>query len=274
MSIEQVAINAAQFYRGRGLSKDAAVAIVSGQGHQSTETPGALNPSGAYGISSWNGPRQERLANYATVYKLPVGELTTQLGFTLTEMANSYPKSWAAINSAETYASIIPVIVAEYENPADHQKEIIAAMEFAPGLMAALPVAAAPVPLPLPSTAPQSAPAPQAQPAPAQAPVPAPRPVSHPLPLPTFPFPLPGLPAMPPIDPALVTQLLTILAPVVESIMSGLIKGLISQLTATASPTATSATPLATAAGIPSELLTSLGPLVQQMVAAELAKIK
>lgn len=113
------------------------------QGYQSTETPGVLNPHGAYGIPSLNGPRQKDLLDYATKHNLPVDNLDTQLDFVMTEIANSYPKSWAAVRSSASYKSIIPIIVDEYENPKDKQKEINGALVIAAAL-AALPLQQAP----------------------------------------------------------------------------------------------------------------------------------
>ena len=39
-------------------------------GTQPSENGGGLNPDGAYGMSQWNGARQDNLANYA---KVPMG---------------------------------------------------------------------------------------------------------------------------------------------------------------------------------------------------------
>ncbi len=202
--IPQVAVGAVQFYRSRGISKDSAVAIVAvlwyesklrpgSQGSQSTEVPGTLNPGGAYGIASWNGPRQAVLASFAQKKGLNVGDLDTQLAFVLTEMANSYPKSWAAIMSpALGYAEIIPVIVAEYENPKDHQAEINGAMVFAPQLYGVIPQVA---------------------------------PVVQPIPQ-----PLTGVTTLPPIDPAILAALVQVLAPIVESALAGLVKAIVQQI--------------------------------------------
>lgn len=214
MTVSSIAIGAVQFYRAKGISKDAAVAIVSvlwyesklkpgGQGSQSTETPGALNAAGAYGIASWNGPRQQALSSFAIKHGLIVGELDTQLAFVLTEMANSYYKSWTAINSADNYAQIIPIIVAEYENPKDHQAEINGAMTFASELYPAIPEA---IPA-IPKAAPATAPKPSAQPS-AET----------------------GAQTMPPIDPALIATLVQLFAPIAESLLAGLVKGIIQQL--------------------------------------------
>lgn len=173
MAVPQVALDAAVHYLNKGISKDVATGIVSvlyagesklnpgSQGTQSTETGGALNPHGAYGIGSWNGPRQQDLADFAKAKGLDVGALDTQLDFVLTESANSYPKVWAAINRPGiTYAELIPIFVDYYEVPANKQAEIARSLAFAQELYAALPAAPQPAPTPAPTPAPVS-PAPQ-----------------------------------------------------------------------------------------------------------------
>lgn len=199
--VPQVALDAVQFYRGRSLTKDAAVAIVSvlwyesklnpgSQGTQSSETPGTLNPGGAYGVASWNGPRQAKLAEFASKKGLNVGERNTQLAFVLTESANSYPKTWAAIKGVGlSYSQIIPTIVTEYENPKDSAAEISGAMEFASKLYAA---------------------------------VPAWEPIQ----------PQIGVPTLPPIDPILIATLVQLFAPIAESLISGLVKGITQHIAA------------------------------------------
>jgi Phage tail lysozyme len=164
------------YINDKGLTKDIAVGIVSclyyesklnsgSQGVQSTETPGTLNPSGAYGIASWNGPRQAALKSFADNKGLNVSDLNTQLDFVLTESANSYPTVWAAIQGSSSYENFIPIFVAHYENPADHQKEIDAAMSYANAwypLITTSPIVVAPPPAtvtlppvaPLPATIP------------------------------------------------------------------------------------------------------------------------
>lgn len=151
---------AANFLLSKGLSRDAAVAVTSvlyyesklnpgPQGAQSSETPGVLNPKGAYGIASWNGPRQQGLADFAVKLSLPVENLETQLHFVLNEAANHYPKTWAAITGPGAYQDIIPVFVAEYENPKDHEKEINGALGHAEALypkVGTQPPAAQPAP--------------------------------------------------------------------------------------------------------------------------------
>jgi hypothetical protein len=161
---------------GHGLSRDAAVGVTcplwyesklnpGSQGSQSSERGGILNAMGAFGVASWNGTRQADLLAFSQKKNLPVDSLETQLWFVLNEAANKYPKTWAAITGAGTYEEIIPVFVADYENPADHAKEIAAALEFAKELYplvpteaptAATPPAQAPT-LPPPATSPSPA---------------------------------------------------------------------------------------------------------------------
>jgi hypothetical protein len=181
MTIQTTGVKAAEFLLSKGLSRDAAIAVCAvlwfesklnpgPQGVQSTETPGALNPSGAYGIASWNGPRQQALADFAKVKNLPVDHLETQLWFVLNEAANKYQATWAAITSGGTFEQIIPVFVADYENPKDHAREIEGSLAFAKELA---PLVPAEVPAPPPVVT--SVPAPQ--PAPPQVPAPKPQPM-------------------------------------------------------------------------------------------------
>lgn len=182
MGASQNQIAAINYYTSaKGIPIGGAIALISvlsyesklnpgSQGHQPSETPGILNPHGAYGIASWNGPRQNDLLEYATKHGKSVSALDTQLDFVLTEIANKYPGSWSAIRSSASYKAIIPILVDEYENPKDKQREIDGAISIAAHLAALPPQPAPPAPIP-------QAPAPQAPP-----PVlPAPR-------------PLPGLP--------------------------------------------------------------------------------
>lgn len=156
-------------------TKDVAVGIVSvmyaaesklktgSQGAQSTETPGALNPSGAYGIASWNGPRQGALASFAHTYGLDVADLLTQLHFVVTESANSYPQVWAVMqNPSTTYDEMIVAFTNYYENPANKQNEINEAVTFAKSIYDAVvvPTAATPLPAPAPIVASTAPPAP------------------------------------------------------------------------------------------------------------------
>jgi hypothetical protein len=171
------ATSAVNFLRKRGISRDAAIAITAtlwsesrlnpgSQGDQSTEHGGVLNSKGAYGIASWNGPRQAELAEFAKRKGLAVDMVETQLMFVLTETADHYPAVWKALISSDTYEKIIPIFVADYENPADHAKEAAAALNFAKELDEAVP-SQAPPPAPA-EPAPPPAPVPPAPAAPSQ----------------------------------------------------------------------------------------------------------
>lgn len=266
--VPQVAVDAVTFLMGKGVTKDVAVGIVAvlyagesqlnpgSQGSQSTETPGTLNPSGAYGIASWNGPRQKALQTFATEKGLPVGAVNTQLAFVLTESANSYPKVWAAIQQAGmTYTNFIPIFVESYENPANPTAEISRAQAFAVTLYPAIPALAAPAPSP----APAPAPAPQPTPAPVSAPTSA-TPALAPTPSPTPPA------ASTPMDPALAAFLTT----VVEAFLSGLLKAAV--------PSTTAATPVVAPVVSTSLPATGTSPLVpvanlEQIIAAVIPTI-
>jgi hypothetical protein len=185
-----VGVKAVQYYLGLPdpLPKVGAVALVSvfhresnlrpgGQGTQASEHPGALNPSGAYGIASWNGPRQQALKDFCDKHQLAYDSLTSQLSFALHEIANGYPKTWAAVrDTGLSYGQIIPTIVREYENPKEPDPEIADATAYARELWPliidrpvvvtipatrVIPVAEPPV-VPIPASVP-SAPIPIAQ---------------------------------------------------------------------------------------------------------------
>ena len=173
----QVAHDAIQFLLSKGLSKDVGVGICAvlyaesglkpgSQGTQASETPGQLNPSGAFGLASWNGPRQNDLKLYMDKYYpgVPYATMEPQLAFVLTEAAGfslgsnpkGYPQFWAAITSpASHYSDVIEVMVDTYEIPADKPAEINRAMgyakdfityDFGPG--PAVPPVPAPLPVP------------------------------------------------------------------------------------------------------------------------------
>lgn len=260
MTIPLVAQTSIQHYLAKGISKDIAVGIVAclyyesklnpgSQGVQHTETPGALNPSGAYGIASWNGPRQKALADFATAKGESPGLLTTQLDFVLTECANSYPVVWAAIQAKLTYKGFIPVFVDNYEIPADKAKELNAAIAYADDWY---PLVATPV-----------APPPVATPTPAPAPA--------------------VITGAAPMDAALLAQL----APIIEALAAGLFRALITQLSAAPGaasagapvatvPTVAPAAPLdlGSLANALVPLLTSqLGSILPTLIAAEVAKL-
>lgn len=143
MTIPVVAETAIAHYLSKGLTKDVSIGLVAplyyesklstdSQGVQTTETPGVLNPSGAYGIASWNGPRQQALMNFANKKGWSASDLNTQLDFVLTESANSYPVVWKAIQDPTiNYTDFINTFVTHYEIPADIPKEVAAALNYA-----------------------------------------------------------------------------------------------------------------------------------------------
>ena len=283
--VPQVAVNAVTFLMGMGISKDIGTAISSvgyagesqlnpgSQGAQSTETPGALNPSGAYGIFSWNGPRQTLLQKFATEKGLPVGAVNTQLAFCLTEMANpGYPRCKAAIwpnglgkpVGTISYTDFIPIFVEEYENPANPTAEIARAQAFAVTLYPAIPAAVAPTP----SLAPAPAPAPQPTPLPSSAPIPvatAPAPIPS---MPTSPSPPTASSTMDPALAALITQ-------VIEAVISGLVKTALASATpavvpVVASPVVNSGTsPLVPVANL-EQIIAAVIPQILSTVAPKL----
>lgn len=267
MTIPLVAQTSIQHYLSKGISKDVAVGIVAclyyesklnpgSQGVQHTETPGTLNPSGAYGIASWNGPRQKALADFATAKGESPGLLTTQLDFVLTECANSYPVVWAVIqNPATTYHNMITTFVDSYEVPADKPKEIAAAFDYADAWWADLAT--------IPSTRviPPSAATP-----PVVVPPPAPAVITGAMPM----------------DAVLLAQL----APIIEALAAGLFRALITQLSAApgAASAGTPAATVPTVAPAPLDLgslanalvplLTSqLGSILPTLITAEVAKL-
>jgi hypothetical protein len=175
MTLQTTGVKAAEFLMSKGLSRGAAIAVCAvlwfesklnpgPQGVQSTETPGALNPGGAYGIASWNGPRQQALDDFAKTKSLPVDQLETQLWFVLNEAANKYPRTWEAITGGGTFEQIIPIFVADYENPKDHAREVDGSLVFARELAPLVPAAVtaeAPAPPPVALAPAKPLPAPQ-----------------------------------------------------------------------------------------------------------------
>jgi hypothetical protein len=206
-----------------------------------------LNPRGAYGIASWNGPRQKALADFAIKKVESPGLLNTQLDFVLTECANSYPGVWHAIQTYTSYQSFIPVFVNNYEIPADKPKEIAAALAYADEWY---PLVTAPA-------------------------APAAPPVVTPTPVPTVPI------GVGPMDAALLAQL----APIIEALAAGLFRALISQLSAApgaasagapvvAAPPAQPALDLGALANALVPMLTSqLSSILPNLIAAEVAKL-
>lgn len=165
-------MNAAQeaavaIYMGKGLSKAAAAGIVAvlcvesdlnplAANNSGTETGGVLNAKGSFGAAQWNGPRQQALASFAQKKGMSVGDLGTQLLFVLTECANSYPKTWAAIQSHDIAVDqMVTAMVEDYERPKDPAAEIARAMAYANDFMAQTIALPSPAPVPTPSAPPR-----------------------------------------------------------------------------------------------------------------------
>lgn len=174
MSVPQVQITARDHYLGLAdpLPLDGAVALCAvlyresglkpgSQGVQGTEHGGVLNPRGAYGIASWNGPRQGDLKDFCDKRVLPYDRLEPQLDFVLHEMAGSYPLSWAAVRSSAFFETIIRTVVEEYERPKNPSAEISDAIRIGAAL-GGVPLTGARSPSPAPRvpvpTLPQIAP--------------------------------------------------------------------------------------------------------------------
>jgi hypothetical protein len=147
-----VLVHAVRYLLGKGLPLNGAVAVAvvlycesmlntGSQGVQSTEHGGVLNPDGAYGIASWNGPRQARLQAFCERQGIDVTLLEAQLYFVLNECANFYPKSWAAIRSDQSANDIIITFVADYETPKDIPAEVARAQALTVPLMTSLAAA-------------------------------------------------------------------------------------------------------------------------------------
>lgn len=153
MSVPQVQLTARTHYLSlpNPLPLNGAIAIPSvlyresglrpgSQGVQSTEHGGVLNPRGAYGIASWNGPRQGDLKDFCDERGLSYDSLEAQLDFVLHEAANGYPVTWAAIRSSASLEAVVKTFVEDYERPKNPAAEIADAIRIARAL-AAVPVA-------------------------------------------------------------------------------------------------------------------------------------
>jgi Phage tail lysozyme len=143
-AVPPAVVSALQFYvfgrsPAQNIPRSTAIGIVSVLWYESSLNPnaqkadgvdrgGVLNPSGAYGIASWNGSRQAALQQFAAKQSLDVNSVNTQLAFVLTEAATTpaYEEFWAKIKNNATATDLIPTMVQVYENPAkeDLQKEI------------------------------------------------------------------------------------------------------------------------------------------------------
>jgi hypothetical protein len=239
---------AAKHFIDKGLPVNAAVALTcvlyyesklnpGSQGNQPTERGGVLNLHGAYGIASWNGPRQQDLSDYAMRRGIDVALLTTQQDFVLNEIANHYPRSWAIIRSSATVSAIIAVVVDEYEDPADKAKEISGAFAFASPLLAAVKDY-----IPIVPGAP-----------------------------PIIPVPIPSIPAIPvptgdlqmPIE-----LILQLVAPLAESLVSGLLNAVLTHAQQTGT------VPKIPSAPLPAPTLPPIDfAALAQLIAAELARL-
>lgn len=182
--MDQTAHDYIAFLMGKGISKPAAVGIVSvlkvesdlnplAENNTGTENPGPINPQGSFGLKQANGPRQQNLLNFAKKKGLNYKDAETQLWEVLNEMANDYHKTWAVVNNpASTYAEVIDTMVQDYERPKSSDSEIAAATKYAEEYIAynidvpSTPVSA-PVSVPIPAPAPIPAPVP-VTPVPAQ----------------------------------------------------------------------------------------------------------
>jgi hypothetical protein len=186
-----------------------------------------------------NGDRQQSLKTFAEKKGLPVEAVETQLWFVLNEAANHYPKTWAAITGPGTYQEIIPVFVADYENPADHAAEINGALGFASQLAPFVPMPPAGAPIswgPAPSSVPPAMP-PSLQIGNIQMPI------------------------------ELVMQLV---GPLAESLVSGLLKGALAHVSPAAIPAAAAPAHVASpAAAAPMDFAQ-----IAAQIAAELAKLQ
>lgn len=249
-----VEITAAKHFIDKGLPVNGAVALTcvlyyesklnpGSQGNQPTETGGVLNAHGAYGIASWNGPRQAGLNNYALKRGIPIESLPTQLDFVLNEIANHYPRSWAAIRSNGPSDIIIATLVDEYENPADKSKEIAGASGYAPSLLDAVKGYVPSAPLPVPPVPPQPVPVP---------------PVS----------PVEDL-QMP------IELILQLIAPLAESLVTGLLKGALTHAAQTGTIPLPKVPPHPTIPGPPASGLTQ-GDFakIAEMIAAAIAQLQ
>ena len=248
-------ITAAKHLIDKGLPLNGAVAVTSvlyfesklnpgSQGNQSTETGGSLNLHGAYGIASWNGPRQKLLSDYAMRRGVAVELLETQLDFVLNEAANHYPRTWAAIRaSGWDSAAIIAVFVDEYENPKDKPREIAGSVAFAGPILAAVKDYVPAVPAPTP---------------------------------PILPVPIPSVPSIPthigdlqmPIE-----LILQLVAPLAESLVAGLLKGVLTHVQTSGLPASPAHPAVPAVPAAPFQMPPIDFAALAQLIAAELARL-
>ena len=243
-----IQVIAARHFIDKGLPVNGAVALTGvfyyesklnpgSQGVQGTETPGVLNNRGAYAIMSLNGPRQQRLKDYCDKRGVAYDNLEAQLDFALNEMANHYPKSWAAIRSSDSYEAIIATLVDDYENPADKPKEIAGAIAFAAPLLEEVKYY-------VPAS--RQTPAPSSQPSTTTT----------------------GSLQMP------IELILQLVAPLAENLVSGLLKGVLTHIQANGIP-ASPASPVPVHPAAPAPAMPAIDfAQLAQLIAAELAKLQ
>jgi hypothetical protein len=122
------------------------------QGNSGTDASGVLsNGQGAYGIASWNGPRQADLANFAKQNEMDPADPDTQKLFVQWEVANNpaYADSYKALTDPNAKpGDIASTVVGNYENPAERNvgPETSKALGLAAALRGQVPGADVPAP--------------------------------------------------------------------------------------------------------------------------------
>lgn len=135
ITLTQAQIDAYTYYRTHGMSDASAAALVGvaseesgsglgtgSQGNQNTDASGVLsNGQGAYGIFSWNGPRQQALSDYASQHGLDPADRDTQLAFAATEVQGY--GAWSTLSDAgSSVADKISALVNGYTIPASQYR--------------------------------------------------------------------------------------------------------------------------------------------------------
>jgi hypothetical protein len=136
MALTNRQLEAYQYFLDAGLSPSAAAGMVGAattesgsnlgsgsQGNQSTETGGVLNPNGAFGIYSWNGPRQAGLSRFAVANPQygSVDSLRMQVMFAASEVQNY--GAWGVLSgSTGGITDHLTAIVTDYLRPAEQYR--------------------------------------------------------------------------------------------------------------------------------------------------------
>ncbi|KII11262.1 phage tail tip lysozyme [Phaeobacter sp. S60] len=76
--------------------------------------PGSL---GGYGLNMWTGPRRRQFESYAADRGAPLGDLNTQLDFTMWELANTEKRAAAALSQAQTPADAARIYSEQFLRP-------------------------------------------------------------------------------------------------------------------------------------------------------------